>query len=665
MKKNLYNKISKVLVKNGIVLSYDIYKQKTYVNDIPFTDKSIKSQPWFKQIQVSTNTYDDKDTLCIIIEFAQKNSFNSNDIKEAEKAEKNAKKEAEKVQKEAEKAEKNAKKEAEKAQKEAEKVQKEAEKVQKEAETNAKIEAFIENFDYNILENIPKSSYINIVKITLSKAGLPTKQIIYNRIISKYTLTKTIQQKEKFESLGYLLNDDGKPDSENPVNYEVFFENFFMSKDEWNKIEDKSKVGEKRYCYFDEWQNTYNLYDNNGNIMDAVPERIRTLVRQYAPIKNIYVVNDMYRDWIKDNRKDNALLDYIRNLKWDGKDRLGLNIDNNTMNDNENLVLKVLNANQSVLNKKMLNYSLIHACRQMLWPTRYNFQHILCLLGDTNCGKTKTLQDLFTFPCGIYYSEGLDINGAKWTIGETLKRCVAILWNEKQGINSAENETLKNFIDLINGQYKYQEKNRQEEITYISHNICFITYNPKQKPLLTDYSVSYEKRYFPLECKQNEQTFKEKYLHTIEEEREQIWAQIYEWTINNEDAVNELDNEDINELKVIQERNKGITKEDILTKIDYWLNEKTYNKQRIIDIDEIKQSEKQTDNYNKNTLLSISITAFEELLKYIGYDSRHKSFIDKEMMYNIGWEKKPTTINNRSVNAWVRMKDKQQPSLPI
>ena len=229
----------------------------------------------------------------------------------------------------------------------------------------------------------------------------------------------------------------------------------------------------------------------------------------------------------------------------------------------------------------------------------------------------------------------------------------------------SENETLKNFIDLINGQYKYQEKNRQEEITYISHNICFITYNPKQKPLLTDYSVSYEKRYFPLECKQNEQTFKEKYLHTIEEEREQIWAQIYEWTINNEDAVNELDKEDIKELKVIQERNKGITKEDILTKIDYWLNEKTYNKQRIIDIDEIKQSEKQTDNYNKNILLSISITAFEELLKYIGYDSRHKSFIDKDMMYNIGWEKKPTTINNRSVNAWVRMKDKLQPSLPI
>ena len=104
-----------------------------------------------------------------------------------------------------------------------------------------------------------------------------------------------------------------------------------MSKDEWNKIEDKSKVGEKRYCYFDEWQNTYNLYDTNGSIMDAVPERIRTLVRQYAPIKNIYVVNDMYRDWIKDNRKDNALLDYIRNLKWDGKDRLGLNIDNNKL----------------------------------------------------------------------------------------------------------------------------------------------------------------------------------------------------------------------------------------------------------------------------------------------------------------------------------------------
>ena len=292
MKKNLENKIIKQLQKDNIKLSYDIYKQKVYVNDICFTEKNITLQPWFINLMAKCKITDKKDMLINVIEISQKETFNSNDIKEAEKAEKIAQKSAEKAQKNAEKVQKNA--------------QKSAEKAQKEAEINQKIEDFVNNFDDNILDKIPKNTYVNIIKLSLDKAGLPIRPIIYNRIISKYILNKAIKQREEYEKLGYILTDKGLPDSNIPTNYEIFFNNYFLTTNEWESIEDKSKIKDKGYCYYDEWSEKYQLWMNDRYV-DAIPERFRNIVRQYSPLSNVFIVNDLYKDWISFNRQGNYL----------------------------------------------------------------------------------------------------------------------------------------------------------------------------------------------------------------------------------------------------------------------------------------------------------------------------------------------------------------------
>ena len=642
MKKSERKRVDKILNKNKIVLSYDSYKQNVYINNIKYTNREIKKQSWFSLIKGTLNMNNDEDVLREIIEIANERIFNSNEQKEQEKKKKEQEKIEYKKKKEQEKIE------YEKKQKELEKI--EYEKKQKE------LENFIENFDYSILEKLPKNTWVNSIKLILDKNGFDTKPIVYQRILNQYILRKSVNDREKYEKLGYILNEDDKIDDSNPVNYEVFFDNFFYKKEEWEAL-DKTKQYDRKYCFYDEWQDTYNIIENDKNIT-ITPEKIRTLVRQYAPIKNVYVVNDMYKDWIKNNRNDCALLNEIKSYAWDGVDRLGINKESKNINENENILCKCLKVDQTPLNKKMFAYALLHSMRQIIWPCRYNFQHILSLIGDTNCGKTKTLQDLFTFKCGKFYCGNLDLEkDAEWTIGEKMSRCVAVLWNEKKGINKSANEVIKNFIDLVNDGFSYQKKHEQATTQYISHNICFITYNPKQSPLLSDYSVSYEKRYYIAECKQNEQGFL-KYLHYIEKEHDQIWAQLYDWCINNQDAVLELDENDLNELKIIQSRNKGIDTKDIEDALHYQLNVNKYITDKLIDGEQIKNSKdirlKDKAIYQANF---ISNAAFKALLSQISMDSRHISLINEyNIMKKIGWiESKPKTIDGHTYRGYMRL----------
>jgi flagellar biosynthesis GTPase FlhF len=656
MKKTEKNKIEKILNKNKIELSYDSYKQNVYINGIKYNNKDLKKQSWFSLIKGTLQMNNDEDILRIIIELANENSFNSNEIKIQEKKEQEKQKQLEKEKRQLEK----------EKQKQLEREQKERQKQLENEENERKLNKFIEEFNYEILDKLPKSNWINSIKVMLDKEGLETKPISYQRIINQYTLNKAIKEQERYEQLGYVLNSEGKIDEMLPVNYAVFFDNFFLTKEQWDNKE--TSKDNHMYCYWDSWQDTYNLIEN-GKIKQIEPEKIRTIVRQYSPIKNVYVVNDMYKDWIRENREDNSLLNEIKEYPWDGIDRLGIDMNSNNINDNENIFCKILCIDNTVVNKKMICYSLLHAMRQIIWPARYNFQHILSLVGDTNCGKTKTLQDLFTFKCGKYYCGNLDIDkDAEWTIGEKLSGCVAVLWNEKKGINKAANEVIKNFIDLINDGFKYQKKHEQVTTPYVSHNICFITFNPKQSPLLTDYSVSYEKRYFIEECKQTEEGFKQ-YLNTINNVHDQIWAQLYKWCLDNENVINELNEKEINELKEIQIRNKGIQGNDIEDKLHFQFNIETYITKNIVDIGQFKNSKdfriKSDNKYPKYTIEFISNGALQEIFYDLGFDSRHISIIKNEkIMEKIGFlGDKQKKIDGRNYKGWRRNDSTENPIL--
>ena len=661
MNKTQSNQVCKILEKNKIELSYDLFTQKIYVNNIKFNNKDVKMQSWFSLIKGKLKINDDNEVLKIVIEIANKIQFNSNEDKLKKKEEEKRLKEEDKLKK---KEEEKRLKEEEKRLKEEEKKQiKEREELEKQKKEN-ELNKFIENFDYSLLNGVPKNLWINTIKILLNKQGLDTKPNSYNRIITKYVLKKSLDEKEKYQQLGYILTDDDKIDDSLPVNYEVFFDNFFYKKEEWEAL-DKTKENDRKYCFYDDWQDLYYYIDGNKNV-EMTPERMRTIVRNYSPIKNVYVVNDMYKDWMRENRKDNVLINYLNSINWDGVDRWGINNDSNDINDNENYICKALNIEQSSINKKMIVYSFLHACRQIYWPCRYNFQHVLSFLGDTNAGKTKTLRDMFTFPVGSYYNENLDIaNDAEWTIAQKLSNCICVVWNERKGVNKTTNDAIKSFIDLINGTIHYQKKHEQALTPYTSHNICMISYNPKQTPFLSDYSVSYEKRYFILECKQTEEGFKNNYLHFIEQNREQLWAQLVYWCKNNENELNELTEEDINLLKEIQSRNKGINYKDILDQLHFWLNIETYITDNVIDGEQIKNSrDMRTENKPRYNLNFISNSAFSSLLSQINMDSRHISTIDNyKIMEQLGWKRTSKTINKHSYRGYIRNDSSENPIL--
>ena len=463
--------------------------------------------------------------------------------------------------------------------------------------------------------------------------------------------------KELQELCGFELNEKGEIDNMIPTNYEKAFDHLIIDRESADNPENRGKV----CIYYDEWKDNVYQYrtDNGTNKIEAVDDKLmRTIVRDYLPIKNTLVVNDMWFKWFKENRRDNALLRELESYIWDGVDRLGINETDAETNDNDNIILKVLGIEQTNLNKKMITYSLLHAVRQLIWPIRYNFQHVPSLLGDTNCGKTKTVSDLFKFDSGIYHCDTLKLDDSNAEKGAKMSAYWAIIWNENEGINKSTNEQFKNFIDLLNGEFSYQKKYEQQLTPYKSHNVAFITYNPLQKPFLSDYSVSYAKRYWILECNMTESLFKEKYLNVINENHHQIWAQIFNWVISdcNANTSLELNDNEIEELKLIQAKYKGIGYEDLIEGLDYWLNAKTYMVSKVLDVEQLK-------DFGQNHIEKISVRAFNTMCcNKLGWDSRHMSVfrLNKDtILSTLGWQcnDKVIKINNTTCRGYVKIND--------
>lgn len=657
MKKNLISKITN-FINNKQIKLYSNPQGELFINDKKYHINSIKTWVWSNdlfnilKIEKSTELYTTMVKYCVesklIVDTEQKKLDDLRLKEEAKKAEKQAREEEREAKEAAKQAEKQAREEAKEV--------KEALFVRFVSNFNY-VEYIEQNYDLNYITNqLNEFNKHNNIKLNYSRA-LVSK---INRTAKAHRQILLEQKRaaeiEELEKIGYELTENGKINDMIPANYEKAFDQLFIYRENADAPENSSKV----CIYYDEWKdNVYQYRTDGSHRFDVVDDKLmRTIVRNYLPIKNAYVVNDMWFKWFKENRPDNALLRELDSYIWDGVDRLGINETDAETNDNDNIILKVLGVEQTNLNKKMITYSLLHAARQLLWPTRFNFQHVPSLLGDTNCGKTKTVSDLFKFDSGIYHCDTLKLDDSNAEKGAKLASCWAVVWNENEGVNQSTNEQFKNFIDLLNGQFAYQKKYEQQLTEYTSHNIAFITYNPGQKPFLSDYSVEYGKRYWILECKMTESLFKEKYLNTINENHHQIWAQIFNWVTAdcNENTLLELNDSEIEELKVIQSRYKGIGYEDLIEGLAYWLNEKTYMVSKVLDAEQLK-------DFGQNHLEKISVRAFNDMCKTkLKWDSRHAAVFKRnkdKILSALKWECNETTIkiNGTTCRGYERIKN--------
>ena len=530
---------------------------------------------------------------------------------------------------------------------------KEANRIAKEQAKEADIQIckdYIKSF--NIEDYIDNNTELLKMSIRLDLSEkCSNKQLINETItglISRVKLLKATKQYETYSSLGYVYDSDGKVDQNAPVNYDIFYENHFSDKYKWQDSDENEKQ-KLNYVFYDTWMDACRIWKNN-NFEIINMGQIRNIVRSYAPVSNKDIINDGFIDWVKSNRETTLLKDYFVSLqgKWDGIDRLGLFDESK-----DNIFLEVWGAEQSILYKHELNYWLIQGYRQTLHPCKYNYQHMLCIHGVSDNGKTKTLRDLFTFniPGFIkeqeYFCEDLDISANNWTIAPLMNRNLALIFGERTGIDKASNNEIKKWVDKLNGTIQYQRKGENEIRECPSHCIGAITFNDWK--ILNDFSLGgYDKRFHIIHIDGTNERFVSKYLNTINDNKEQIWAQIAEWYMRYNDNVELLDIsvDDKKQLNELQKSFRTITEEDVLPIINEIFYNKTYQNDVIDVIDKFNKDGNQHPEI-------IYITAIKAYCKQkYGWQTRHWDYLlnsNNDILDKIGLKYHRKLINNSRI----------------
>lgn len=610
MKQSYINKIEKVRENFNIdEILYDKELNVFSINGEPVKMVIFKATGFYKEIKKRFKFDKDKDTVNLLIEYCISNDFIS-DIR-ADKA----------------------------IQKQAEKEAKEEAKKQEAIVFNQKREEYFKNLNVeDLLKGLPKNLWRGVIISNMEVNDVPMVPAdpMIKRALVRMEVILLNNKKNAYNGIDYSLTDKNVPE-DIPSNYEKFYNYIFKTPEEWNELDDKQK-SMCYCCYYDTWKNELLMYNQTKKEFESLKVPIiRNIVREFSPLKNIYIVNDTIEPWVETNRQYVAITQYFDNLKeWDGNDILGLYDESK-----DNLILEVLGCEQNSYNKHVINYFLIHAYRMVRWGLSggYNFQHLPVICGPTNCGKTKTMSDLFTFNGVPYATTDLDINANDWTIAPLMQKNMLVCFSERKGIDKASNNKFKEYVDKLNGTIQYQPKGKNEIIRFDSHNVAAITTNDEK--YLNDFSVEYEKRYWCLDVvNMTEKLFKDKYLYVIKENHEQIWAEIKQWAEDNQDIkLLDITDDEKEYLKKLQQNHKTITDDEIINEIDWVLNRKMYIVEAISHIDQIDAGERYIDRATR-TMEWISDLALRDYFRKKGKDSRFIDTIFKKKLYEkVGWKR--------------------------
>ncbi len=407
-----------------------------------------------------------------------------------------------------------------------------------------------------------------------------------------------------------------------------------------------------------------NIDDSNGIVFTK--GMLREVYRDYAkPFTEqqdrIRIVNDVYDNRIRSNYSIYAyspLRDWVNGLvnKWDGTKRL------------DTLFIDHLGADDTPLTRKITRYWFINAIRCLHAPCKHSFQHMLVLVGESNCGKSCVMEKLFTINDKSYYTYEVAMNDTEQKLGAILASKWALGFSERTGITKEDNNQQKKFMDLLNSPISYLKKYQNEVTVYKPHNCVFVTTNDRK--LLNDYTVQYNKRYWILNCHGTEKDFLEKNGPArIEEVVEQVWAEAQYYYLQDPDAFLELNEEDVEQLRKFQTDYQTITQEEVTEKVaeivnqDYYVDYKGKGDSRHSEFENESKFVKQVngDLYSIDTTLPkqrancIPVRWLRDYCKkYLKWDSRYDNFF-KQAMEDLGWSKKVVKMFGKSTKCYFNL----------
>ncbi len=251
---------------------------------------------------------------------------------------------------------------------------------------------------------------------------------------------------------------------------------------------------------------------------------------------------------------------YLDNLPlWDGEKRL------------ETFLIKYQKADDTPAVREMTKLWFMNAVRAIYMPSKFPFLHMLVLQGESNCGKSATMNNIFKIEGRDRYQYEIRMDDAVEKNAPKFRTTWAIGFGERDGIDRVSVNRQKQFMDSLHTEMSYQKKYQNEITKYIPHNVVFVTTNDVR--LLNDPTVEYNKRNWIIHSNITEEEFRDKdYFHEVAEVRDQIWAEAKyylsaDWNCDLEPSANCIEG-----LKEIQKDYLAIDVEDVRARVNELLN---------------------------------------------------------------------------------------------
>ena len=408
--------------------------------------------------------------------------------------------------------------------------------------------------------------------------------------------------------------------------------------------------------YVKDFETNENVVFTKKNLRGILINYAKPLLKVVSPQYNFVqtIVDDIYDMNIRWEHRNiyayDVLREYVDNLPvWDGVERA------------EEWFIKYQNAPDcSYVRHATFNW-LFNALRNIYEPCKYPFLHMLVLKGETDCGKTATMEHLFKLNDVDRFTYNVKMSDDQSKIAAILRTVWALGFGERCGITKDDNNTQKQFMDTLNATIAYQKKFQNEITRYKPHNCVYVSTNDDK--LLNDYTVLYNKRYWIIPCNISSKEYQDKkYWYETSELRDQLWAEIKYKYLQEPDKRLMLTDEDIEELVNIQKNFQTIDTSDVDFAVEELVGRKfTFNiigKIKCLESEEdfIKQFNSNDCGPNAGLLNAFPASYINKWKKMKGFDSRMEKMI-KNKFEELGWKYVSFRWNGSVTKGWKYMGD--------
>lgn len=481
----------------------------------------------------------------------------------------------------------------------------------------------------------------------------------FNDIISEDEYKVKADELSKWLTDSYKQNDLYKWDDKlnysglEYENYEIFVDLYFRDNEgnptlRYNVLDDE--------VYVKDFETNENVVFTKKNLRGILINYAKPLLKAVSPQYNFVqtIVDDIYDMNIRWEHRNiyayDVLREYVDNLPvWDGVERA------------EEWFIKYQNAPDcSYVRHATFNW-LFNALRNIYEPCKYPFLHMLVLKGETDCGKTATMEHLFKLNDVDRFTYNVKMSDDQSKIAAILRTVWALGFGERCGITKDDNNTQKQFMDTLNATIAYQKKFQNEVTRYKPHNCVYVSTNDDK--LLNDYTVLYNKRYWIIPCNISAKEYQDKkYWYETNDLRDQLWAEIKYKYLQEPDKRLMLTDEDIEELVNIQKNFQTIDTSDVDFAVEELVGRKfTFNiigKIKCLESEEdfIKQFNSNDCGPNAGLLNAFPASYINKWKKLKGFDSRMEKMI-KNKFEELGWKYVSFRWNGSVTKGWKYMGD--------